>query len=148
MIEFNVTWQGYAIASAAGTHFNPDTDIVIARTEHQRLLGGVVFQKFTGASIRMHMASFDPHAMNRDILWVVFHYPFAQLGCSVLLGEIPSGNTKALDINRRLGFKEVARIEGAYPDGDLVVMAMRREDCRWLDLKPRSIKPGASHGTV
>lgn len=148
MIEFNVTWQGYAIASAAGTNFNPDVDTVIARSEGDRLLGGVIFQNFTGASIRMHMASFDSRAMNRDILWAVFHYPFVQLGCELLLGEVPSNNKKALDIDKKLGFKPVARIEGAYPDGDLVVMAMRREECRWLNLTPRTIKPGSSNGSI
>lgn len=143
MIHTNVTWQGNAIAAACGAIFNPEVDAVIARSENDRLLGGVIYQKFTGASIRMHMASFDPHSMCRDLLWTVFHYPFIQLGCKVVLGEIPSLNIKSLDIATKLGFKEVSRVKDIFPAGDLVMMAMRREDCRWLNIKPRTIKAGA-----
>jgi hypothetical protein len=39
---------------------------------------------------------------------------------------------KALDFNRKLGFIEEARIAGVFRDADLVIMSMRREDCRWL----------------
>jgi hypothetical protein len=37
-----------------------------------------------------------------------------------------------LDFNTKLGFIEEARITGVFRDADLVIMSMRREDCRWL----------------
>lgn len=120
------------IASTAGTFFNPECDQAIVRLEGDKLLGGVIYQGYTGASIRMHVAGFIPRWIDKDMLWMAFHYPFEQLGCSKVLGFVHSTNLKALDFNRKLGFKEEARITGVFRDADLVIMTMRREDCRWL----------------
>jgi hypothetical protein len=144
MINFNVEWQGHAIAEAAGAFFNPICDVVIARTEGARLFGGAVYQGFTGASIGMHTAGFVDNWVNRDLLWVCFHYPFVQLGCSKVLGTVASYNHKALAFDMRLGFKEEAVITGTYPDGNTIVMGMRRDDCRWLGIKPASLQEGKS----
>jgi hypothetical protein len=139
-IVFNDHVHGYAIASASGTSFNPVVDICIGRVVDDKLLGGVLFQNYTGSSIGIHVAGFADHWINRDMLWVCFHYPFVQLGCSKLFGQVPSTNSKALEFNLNLGFKEVARIEDVFPDGDLIVLTMQREKCRWLKLKPRGLK--------
>lgn len=120
------------IAKAAGCFFNPECDVCLSRVEGDRLLGGVIFQGYKGASIGIHVAGFDPRWLDRDMLWIAFAYPFIQLGVTKLFGQIPSDNRKALDFNRKLGFIEEVRISGVYPDADLVVMSMTREQCRWL----------------
>lgn len=138
MIVLNRKDHGYEIAKGAGCSFNPAVDTVISRERDGRLLGGVIYQNYTGASIGMHVASFEDGWMNRELLWVCFHYPLVQLGCSSVLGTVPASNTKALEFDKKLGFKEVARVPAVFPDGDLVIVAMRREECRWLNLKPSS----------
>lgn len=140
MIVFNNEEYGHLIAQASGTAFNPAVDACIAREEDGVLLGGVIYQNYTGASIAMHVAGFDEHWVNIDMLWVCFHYPFVRLGCNKVFGQVPASNSKALEFDLKLGFKEVARIEDVFPDGDLIVVAMKREDCRWLRLKPRGLK--------
>jgi hypothetical protein len=46
---------------------------------------------------------------------------------------VDSSNTRAMDIDLRLGFKEVTRFAGAALDGsDQVLLSMRKEDCRWI----------------
>jgi RimJ/RimL family protein N-acetyltransferase len=120
------------IARFAGTAYNPAYDFAIVRTEQGELLGGVIYQGYTGASIRAHIAGFRPRWIDKDMLWMMFHYPFEQLACDKILGFIHSTNGKALDFNRKLGFKEEARITGVYRDADMVIMTLRREDCRWL----------------
>jgi hypothetical protein len=83
----------------------------------------------------MHIAAVsEVNWMNRDLLWAAFDYPFNKLGVSVILGQICGSNEDALKLNRHLGFKVVAEIADAHMDGDLVIMAMKREDCRWLDI--------------
>lgn len=102
------------------------------------VLHGVVgFDGFNGASCQMHVAG-DPGWVNRAILHAAFDYPFNFAGCSVVLGVVPSGNAEALRFNERLGFRTVAVIPEAHPDGALVVMAMDREECRWLD-RPHAV---------
>ena len=140
MIVFNNHDHGHVIAHAAGTAFNHLVDTCIGRIANGKLLGGVLFQNYTGSSIGVHVSGFADHWINRDMLWVCFHYPFVQLGCSKIFGQVPSTNSKALEFDLNLGFKEVARIEDVFPDGDLIVLAMKREECRWLGLKPRGLK--------
>jgi RimJ/RimL family protein N-acetyltransferase len=124
--------QAQRIAETAGMFFNLQCDQAIVRIEDGKLLGGVIYQGYTGASIRMHVAGFTPRWADRDMLWMAFHYPFEQLGVNKVFGHVHSTNLKALDFNRKLGFIEEARIAGVFRDADLVIMSMRREDCRWL----------------
>lgn len=142
MIEFSNIEHGYRIAKEAGCSFNPAIDQVISRVEDGVLLGGNIYQGYTGASIHLHMAGFRPNWANRDFLWVAFDYPFNQLGCKKVFGQVPEYNTRALEIDMKLGFKIEARIEDVFPDGACLVLSLAREDCRWLNLKPRGLKAG------
>lgn len=144
MIVFGDHVHAMRIASKCGTTYNPVADQCIARTDDEGLLGGVLFQAYTGASIGIHMAGFTERWANRDMLWAAFHYPFAQLKCQRVFGQVPETNTAALEINLKLGFKEVARIPGVYDDGAAVIFAMEKDQCRWLNLTPRGISPRKS----
>lgn len=136
MIHFDNLIHGRKIAETSGTSFNAEVDTVISRSVRGQLAGGVVYKDYTGKSIAMHVASFMPNWINKDLLWVCFHYPLVQLDCEVVFGPVPSTNRRALEFDRKLGFKEVARIADVFPDGDLVVLKMHREDCRWIKLQP------------
>jgi len=120
------------LAKASGCFYNPESNVVISREKDGVLLGGVIYQGYNGASVVIQVASFDPHWLDRDMLWMAFHYPFEQLGVQKLFTQTPSNNLKALDFNRKLGFKDEARIAGVFRDADLVIRSMRREECRWL----------------
>lgn len=140
MIVFDKPQFGRVIAEAAGTAFNPEVDRCIARVENWELWGGVVYQNFTGASIGIHVAAFRDDWINKDMLWVTFHYPFVQLGCKKLFGQVPASNRKALEFDLKLGFKIEATIADVFPDGDLIVVSMHRDDCRWLKVRPTGLK--------
>lgn len=139
MIAFNPIF-GPHIARAAGVVFNRDADTVLCRVENGELLGGVVYSGYTGVSIHMHVAGFSPKWINHDILWAAFHYPFVQLNCNVIFGQVPESNSKALEFDKKLGFSEVVHIKDVFPDGGLILLSMRREHCRWLKLRPRHLK--------
>ena len=125
--------HGFRIASAAGVVFNPQADQVISRMKGDELLGGVVYNSYTrGGSINIHMAGFAPFWANKDMMWMAFDYPFNQLGVKKVLALVPASNTLALEIDKKMGFKEEVRIADVYHDGDLVVLGMYREQCRWL----------------
>jgi hypothetical protein len=95
------------------------------------LIGVVGYDGYNGASVQMHSAGVG-NWVNREFLYAAFDYPFRVMDCKVVLGLIPSGNVQAIRFNRHVGFTEVTRIEGAHPDGALILMQMRREECRWL----------------
>lgn len=140
MIEFNHPAHGKAIAEAAGCILHPE-DVTISRvTSKGNLMGGVLFKNFTGASIAIHCASFTPNWLSRDLLWVMFHYAFEQLGVKKVIGPVPSSNLGALAFDYKVGFKYVTTVPGVFPDGDLIVLEMDRASCRWLNIQPRHLR--------
>jgi RimJ/RimL family protein N-acetyltransferase len=95
----------------------------------------VAFDNILDKSCEMHTAAIVPNWINKDLLWACFDYPFNILKVKVILATVASSNTEALKLDRHLGFVDKAYIEDAHIDGDLVILAMRRENCRWLDIK-------------
>jgi hypothetical protein len=142
MIEFNNTVHGFRIAEAIPRPYNPTVDVVISKVTHSgNLMGGVIYDGFTGGCVFMHQASFHPHWLTGNMMWIVFDYPFNQLHVGKVAGTINASNKELLDFNLRLGFKEEARIKDAYRDGDMVVLTMERSACRWLKIKPKVYEP-------
>lgn len=103
----------------------------IGRVVNGQLVGVVGFNGQNGASCQMHMAGEGKYWISRNFIREVFRYAFVTCGYNVVFGLVPSGNIVALEIDLRLGFKELATIVGAHPDGALHFLVMRREDCRW-----------------
>lgn len=102
--------------------------------QNGQLVGGVVFENFTGRSIEIHVAGTGKRWMTRRFIWAVFYYAFKQLGAEFLYGYVDSSNLDAQRLDEHLGFKRVAVLEGAANHGDLIVYQMKAEDCRFLDL--------------
>jgi RimJ/RimL family protein N-acetyltransferase len=146
MIRFNDPHDAYAIAQSAGAVFNSSVDQCIARVEDGKLMGGVLYQRYTGASIGVHIASFNPFWVNRDMLWVCFHYPFVQLGVSRVFGQVRESNPDTLAFDLKLGFNIVTKLDGVFPDGGVYIVRMDRDECRWLALTPKSIRSGGKNG--
>lgn len=142
-ILFNEPFLTQQIAEAAGAQFNPNPrgSSSISRVRDGLLLGGVVYYHNTGESIAVHVAAFEENWLNRDLLWVMFDYPFNQLGVKRIFAEISEDNTQALKFNENLGFYTVATIEGVFPNNvACVVRRIDREGCRFLKIKPRTIR--------
>lgn len=138
-ILINEDLHGHMVAIDAGTHYNPDCDICISNTFDGEIAGGVIFQNYTGKSIAIHVASWLPRWVTKDLLWIVFDYPFNQLGVDVLFGQVPENNHEAIRFNTKLGFREIGRIADVYPDGGMVLMRMDKSDCRHIKMKPRTV---------
>ncbi len=91
-----------------------------------------------GGSIQMHVAISDRKYVTRRAISTVFEYPFYQLGVKKVLGFVNSENANALSMDLRLGFKVETVIKDAYDRGDMYILSMTQEQCRWL----RGIKHG------
>jgi RimJ/RimL family protein N-acetyltransferase len=97
----------------------------------------VGFDHYNGSSIWIHSAKGTKPVASREFLHAVFHYAFDVAKVKVLIGPLGSGNAPAIRLNKHLGFKIAATLEGAHPDGALLLMTMAREECRFLT-QPRS----------
>lgn len=97
-----------------------------------RLIGGVLFEGYNGKTIWMHVAG-DPATKwcTRHYRYAAFAYPFLQLKVDAVRGYVDASNARALRFDKHLGFEEEARLTGAAADGgDVVIVVMRRENCR------------------
>lgn len=91
----------------------------------------VVYCGFFGKSCMIHVASEGQNWMTKQFLKEVFNYPFNSLKLKVIIGTVAGNNEKSLKLSRHLGFKDVANIPDAHEDGDLVILEMRPEHCKW-----------------
>ena len=124
MIRFNNSIDGMQLCAATGSVFSAPSDQCIARVEKGVLYGGVTYNGYTGVggSVNIHMTGFRPHWVNKDLLWVSFHYPFVQLGVKKLFGQVPMHKSKVLKFDLQLGFKLEATIKDVYPEGDMALL--------------------------
>jgi len=117
-------------------HPLPEETVCIGQEIDGNLVAVVGYCSFMPNACQMHIAAVDEvNWMSRDLLWAAFDYPFNKLGVKVILGQICSNNEDAIRLNRHLGFKVVAEIPDAHMDGDLVIMAMKKEECRFLNIR-------------
>lgn len=123
-----------------GRYSIPLNDPTIGLAEDGRLIGGVTYTGFNGANIQMHSACLEGHEgiwLNREFLCYVFWYPFMQLNCKRVTACVAASNDVALDFDTKLGFVHEATLKDALPDGDMLILRMMKEDCRWLKLGER-----------
>lgn len=122
-----------AIARASGSSFDPEVDYVLSLTRPQ-LLGGVIYTNFTGRSVQMHMAGFEPGWPTPKFMWCIYSFPFDQLKVERVIGTVPSTNRRALKIDYQMGFQYVTKVPDVVPGGDMIVLSMSRAECKYLKL--------------
>lgn len=113
----------------------PQNTQCIGQLKNGNLVAVAGYTNFMPKACEIHIGSVGEHWASKDFIWAVFDYPFNKLGVSVILGQICADNTDALKLNRHLGFKVVAEIPDAHMSGDLVIMAMKKEECRFLNIR-------------
>jgi hypothetical protein len=99
------------------------------------LIAAALYDWHNGASVYTHIAIEAGQQIDRDFLWHIFYYPFVQLGCNVLIGLVAEDNYASRRFVEHLGFTLQTNIPNAHPSGALRVYVMRREACRWLQLR-------------
>jgi RimJ/RimL family protein N-acetyltransferase len=122
------------ITGVLGMQFSPYATFIGQEIDGE-VKAVVAFDNILDKSCQMHTAAIVPNWISKDLLWACFDYPFNILKVKVIIATVASTNEEALKLDRHLGFVDKAYIEDAHIDGDLVILAMRRENCRWLDIK-------------
>lgn len=92
----------------------------------------VGYDCWTSGSVAMHQWIKHPRFLGRDILHEAFRYPFGIGKLQQVIAVVRSDNTKALELDHRLGFKIAAIIPDAYGPGvDMHIMNLSRHQCKW-----------------
>ena len=92
---------------------------------------------WTLGSVQVHIAIENPIGLkNYTFLYEVFNYIFNVGDRQTAIGFVSSENTKALKFDKKIGFKEVARIRDGVKKGvDTVILELHRDDCEWIKCK-------------
>lgn len=130
MIVFDVDRIALWVCERAGGAYYPGSCQGIAMEEDGVLTAGVLYDQFNGRSVCMHVAIEKP--VSRRFTRMAFDYPFNQMKVQKVIGLVDSTNTKALRFDKMLGFIEEARIADAGRCGDLTILTMTRQQCRWI----------------
>lgn len=134
-IAINDKRAGFEIKKRGGEGvYEPRSDTCIARYSGDTLMGGVVYSNYTRASLEMTVAGLQPNWLSRALLYVCFDYPFNQLHCKKVFSRINTRNVASVRLCRHMGFQYEASLTDVFPDGDLLIMSMYRNDCRFLNL--------------
>jgi hypothetical protein len=123
--------------------FHPQYDHSFSTHRDDRILGGFVMSHFIGGSMSVHMAAQDKHWCSRELLWLVFHYGFEQLGCFKMLTPLASDMHDVIRMDMRAGWALEAIVRDAYAPGKhMLILSMTKETCPWLKYKPKQWAPG------
>jgi RimJ/RimL family protein N-acetyltransferase len=109
----------------------PEDAHYIGQILNNEIRAVVVYCGFFGKSCMIHVASEGQNWMTKHFLKEVFNYPFNSLKLKVIIGTVAGNNQKSLKLSRHLGFEDVAIIPDAHEDGDMVILEMRPEHCKW-----------------
>ncbi len=125
---------GRWVCARVGGSFNAKEATAIGLEKDGDLVAGVMYDRYTGQSICMHVAG-EGNWMTRSYLKACFGYPFNQLKVKKIIGLVDSENHQARRFDEHLGFRLEAVITDAGKTGDLFIYSMTPEQCRWLGAK-------------
>jgi hypothetical protein len=119
-----VSRTGYAIALDFKAIEAVDSDGVV------RAMVG--WDHLTPSAAQIHFALDYPTA-GRHLIRPAFEIPFTQGARQLLFGVVADSGGRQLSVALGLGFRETHRIvDGWRPGEDLVIVEMKRSECRWI----------------
>ena len=131
-IVFDTPRIGQWVCERTGGAFNGE-GAAIGLEQGGELIAGVLYDQYNGRSACMHVAAAKGASwMTRPYLRICFDYPFNQLKLNTLIGLVDSTNEDALRFDKHLGFRLATVIPGAGQKGDLCILTMARNQCRFL----------------
>ena len=112
--------------------FHPDSATAIGIERDGKIVGGCMFENFTGQSVLIHAAGEGRFWMNREFIRAVFGYCLRQLGVKKAIGMVDSTNSDSRHFIENLGFRPEAVIADGARHGDLIMYTLTRQECRYL----------------
>lgn len=123
------------VCERTGGTYDHSCSAAIGWEQDGELVAGTLYDQYNRQSICMHVAAEKP--VTKTFVKTCFDYPFNQLGVKKVIGLVDSTNESALRFDSHLGFVEEARIKDAGKYGDLILLTMSRQQCRWIQGEAR-----------
>lgn len=108
----------------------------------EEIYGAAIFDSFTPNSAQCHIGITSPiKCLRHGLLQASADYVFHARGRNKIFGLTPANNSKAVNFNKNIGWREVTRLKDAYTkEVDYIVFEMNKEECPYLRVIPRPRK--------
>lgn len=104
---------------------------VVYDTKDGELVAAVVYERYLDKrDIHMHVAA-EGNWLTRRFLEHAFRYPFEKLGCTRVTGLV--SDPEKIQFYQLLGFQVEGCLRQALPNGDLTIVGMLKDECRYLN---------------
>lgn len=130
-LSFDAEILGPWVAEKCGGKWTSGRGTAIGRIDENGPFAGILYEDWNGSQIVCHIAG-DGNWLNRLFLWIIFDYPFNQIGAKMMTAPICSTNIKSIRMVEHMGFELEGRLRGATSKGDLLLYVMRKENCKYL----------------
>ena len=106
----------------------PQGSIALGLVKEKEIIAGCIFDNYCINSIRSTLAI--EGRINREFIRAILDYPFNFLKVNCIINTVSSFNTKSMKLTEHFGFKRVATIPLAMPDGgDMIIYSLVKKDC-------------------
>lgn len=102
----------------------------IGDIKNNKLIAGIAFESQNKNCLWGHMRADEPPSKE---FWIKSaHFIFNQTGCKRFSSAVEADNEKAIKLNKHIGFVIEATLKDAGKNGDIHVMTLWRDNCRFL----------------
>lgn len=98
-----------------------------------RLTAGVLFNEWNGSNVHVHLRADTRYSMTRGFLRELFTWAFKVLGARRVTAVCDGANKRILQVTSKMGFICEAILKDFIPTGNLYVMVMWPQNCRYLE---------------
>lgn len=106
------------------------TGIVAYNADTAETLAIFVAEDWTSNAANVHQVILNSMVLRHGWFEEIADFMFTRAGRKKMFAVVPDGHTKALSLNEKIGFTQVARLEDAVADGiDYLILELKRENC-------------------
>ena len=120
------------VCSQTENEYFPGAFQGIGILKDNEIVCGSAFDGYNGSSVQIHVALKPGARMTLEWIRAVFDYCFNKLKVKKIIGIVDSGNPQALRFDKHIGFVEEAVIKDAAKYGDIHLLSMTRDQCKYL----------------
>ena len=106
--------------------------IVAYNADTAETLAVFMAEDWTKTSVSVHQVILNSMVLRHRWFETIADFIYTQAGRKKMFAVVPDNNARAISLNEKIGFHQVARLEDAVDEGiDYIVMEMSREDCNF-----------------
>jgi hypothetical protein len=106
--------------------------IVAYNADTAETLAVFIAEDWTKTAVSVHQVILNSMVLRHRWFETIADFIYTQAGRKKMFAVVPDIHTKAISLNEKIGFKQVARLSDAVDEGiDYIVMEMSREDCNF-----------------